>query len=83
MASANEENAAWQFTVLMAVQPLLPDGFCFVADSAQVIGHVILGEGAGIWFGAVLRGDNEPIESGQGPTFRKTVCFIPIWAFRW
>jgi carbonic anhydrase/acetyltransferase-like protein (isoleucine patch superfamily) len=26
-------------------QPLLPDGFCFVADSAQVIGHVILGEG--------------------------------------
>jgi carbonic anhydrase/acetyltransferase-like protein (isoleucine patch superfamily) len=45
-------------------QPLLPDGFCFVAESAQVIGHVILGEGAGIWFGAVLRGDNEPIAVG-------------------
>jgi carbonic anhydrase/acetyltransferase-like protein (isoleucine patch superfamily) len=64
-------------------QPTLPDGFFFVADSAQVIGHVILGEGAGIWFGAVLRGDNEPIESGRDPTFRKTAFFIPIWAFRW
>lgn len=49
---------------LDGVQPNLPEGFCFVAESAQVIGHVILGEGAGIWFGAVLRGDNEPIDVG-------------------
>ena len=31
----------------------------WVADSAQVIGRVELGEGASVWFGAVLRGDNE------------------------
>lgn len=38
----------------------------FVADSAQVIGHVILGEHSSIWFGAVLRGDNEPMTIGAG-----------------
>jgi carbonic anhydrase/acetyltransferase-like protein (isoleucine patch superfamily) len=32
-----------------------------VAPDANVIGKVILGEDVGIWFGATLRGDNEPI----------------------
>ncbi len=36
----------------------------WVADSAQVIGDVVLGEGASVWFGAVLRGDNERIHIG-------------------
>ena len=36
----------------------------WVADSAQVIGRVALGEGASVWFGAVLRGDNEWITLG-------------------
>ena len=36
----------------------------FVADGARVIGRVRLGEGVGIWFGAVLRGDNEWMEIG-------------------
>jgi carbonic anhydrase/acetyltransferase-like protein (isoleucine patch superfamily) len=31
----------------------------WVADSAQVIGRVDLADGANVWFGAVLRGDNE------------------------
>ena len=38
----------------------------WVADSAQVIGHVELADDASIWFGAVLRGDNEPIVIGRG-----------------
>ncbi len=38
----------------------------WVADSAQVMGRVILEQDASIWFGAVLRGDNEPIHIGQG-----------------
>ena len=38
----------------------------FVADSARVIGRVRLGDRASVWFGAVLRGDNEPIEIGAG-----------------
>ena len=38
----------------------------WVADSARVIGRVDLAEGASVWFGAVLRGDNEPIRIGKG-----------------
>ena len=36
----------------------------WVAPSADVIGHVMLGEDVGIWFGAVIRGDNTPIPIG-------------------
>ena len=36
----------------------------WVADSAQVIGRVQLGEDASVWYGAVLRGDNEWITIG-------------------
>ena len=52
-------------------QPKLPTGFYYVADSAQVIGNVILEEGAGIWFGAVLRGDNESITVGEGSNIQE------------
>lgn len=38
----------------------------WVADSAQVIGKVVLEEGASVWFGAVLRGDNETLTVGKG-----------------
>ena len=47
--------------------PELPaDGNCFIADSAQVIGKIRLKAAASVWFGAVLRGDNEWIEIGEG-----------------
>ncbi|MEH3159441.1 MAG: gamma carbonic anhydrase family protein [Sphingomonas taxi] len=36
----------------------------YVAPGAQVIGRVSLGARASIWFGAVLRGDNDPIRIG-------------------
>lgn len=36
----------------------------WIAPDAHVIGDVALGEDVGIWFGAVLRGDNEPIAVG-------------------
>jgi carbonic anhydrase/acetyltransferase-like protein (isoleucine patch superfamily) len=36
----------------------------FIAPNATVIGSVQLGERASVWFGAVLRGDNEPIRIG-------------------
>ncbi len=36
----------------------------WVADSAAVIGKVELGEEASVWFGAVLRGDNDWIRVG-------------------
>lgn len=37
----------------------------YVAPSAQIIGDVHLASGASVWFGAVLRGDNDPIRVGQ------------------
>ena len=36
----------------------------WVADSAQVIGNVELGDDASIWFGCILRGDNELMRIG-------------------
>ncbi|MGF1492752.1 MAG: gamma carbonic anhydrase family protein [Microcoleaceae cyanobacterium] len=38
----------------------------FVADNATVIGQVVLGQGASIWYGAILRGDVERIVVGAG-----------------
>ena len=38
----------------------------YVAPSAQMIGDVHLGEGASVWFNAVLRADDERIEIGDG-----------------
>lgn len=37
----------------------------WVADSAQVMGDVYLGHQASVWFGAVIRGDNERIHIGD------------------
>jgi carbonic anhydrase/acetyltransferase-like protein (isoleucine patch superfamily) len=46
-------------------EPSLPGaGRFWVAPDAHVIGRVVLGEDVGIWFGAVLRGDGEPLEIG-------------------
>ena len=41
------------------------DGQYFVAETAVVIGRVRLKSHANVWFGAVLRGDNEWIEIGE------------------
>ena len=40
-------------------------GNYFIADTATVIGKVRLHNSASVWFGAVLRGDNEWIEIGE------------------
>jgi carbonic anhydrase/acetyltransferase-like protein (isoleucine patch superfamily) len=44
--------------------PQLGEG-AWVADSAQVIGTVELGEGASVWFGVVVRGDTDVIRIGR------------------
>ncbi|GAW41055.1 2,3,4,5-tetrahydropyridine-2,6-dicarboxylate N-acetyltransferase [Brevundimonas sp. SH203] len=43
---------------------LPPEGEYWVAPSASVIGNVILHANASVWFGATLRGDNDPIVVG-------------------
>jgi carbonic anhydrase/acetyltransferase-like protein (isoleucine patch superfamily) len=48
------------------VSPTLPEaGRFWIAPDAHVIGRVRLGRDVGIWFGTVIRGDNEPIEIGE------------------
>ena len=42
----------------------LPDEY-WIASDAQVIGDVTLRPGSSIWWGAILRGDNEPIVIGE------------------
>ena len=47
------------------ISPTVPDS-AYVADSAQVMGNVQLGEHSSIWFGVVIRGDTEYIHIGEG-----------------
>jgi carbonic anhydrase/acetyltransferase-like protein (isoleucine patch superfamily) len=42
------------------------DATAYIADSAQLIGDVVLGSGVSVWFNAVLRGDTERISVGAG-----------------
>jgi carbonic anhydrase/acetyltransferase-like protein (isoleucine patch superfamily) len=59
-----------------------PDAW--IAPGAQVIGKVILRAGASVWFGAVLRGDTEPIEVGEDSNVQEnsvlhTDAGYPLW----
>ena len=38
---------------------------CYLAENATIIGDVVLGDDCSIWFGAVLRGDVNPIRIGD------------------
>ena len=61
---------------LDGVEPQLPDdGSAWVAPDAVVIGRVLLGRDVGVWFGAVIRGDNEPIAVGAGTNVQEQCCF--------
>ena len=41
------------------------DSTAFIAPTAAVIGDVTVGAGSSVWFGAVVRGDFQPITIGQ------------------
>lgn len=59
---------------LDGIAPLIA-GDAWVAPDAQVMGRVVLEAGASVWFGAVLRGDNEEIRVGCGSNVQDlTVC---------
>ena len=60
---------------LAGIKPTLPEGFCWTAPSATVIGKVEISEDVGIWFGCVLRGDNEPIRLGTGTNVQEDCVF--------
>jgi len=47
------------------LKPQLPgEGKYWVAPSASVMGNVIMAEDSSVWFGATVRGDNDPIHIG-------------------
>ncbi len=45
-------------------KPVIPDS-CYVSESVDIIGDVILGEETSIWFGTVIRGDMNYIRIGK------------------
>lgn len=45
------------------IRPTIPAS-CYVDDSAQIIGNVVLGEHASVWMNAVVRGDVHAIRIG-------------------
>lgn len=62
--------------------PRLPaSGDVWIAPGAHVIGKVSLAEGVGIWFGAVLRGDNEDIRIGAGSNIQDNAVLHTDWNF--
>lgn len=51
---------------LSAVSPSLPnEDEYWIAPNAVVLGNVFLKKNSSIWFGATLRGDNDPIVIGE------------------
>jgi len=58
------------------IEPILADGV-YIAESAEVIGRVTLGERANIWFGAVLRGDDNAISIGKHTNIQD-LCVLHI-----
>ncbi len=52
---------------------LAPD--VWVAADAQVMGRVALAQGVSVWWGAVLRGDNEEIRVGRGSNVQELCVF--------
>jgi carbonic anhydrase/acetyltransferase-like protein (isoleucine patch superfamily) len=54
---------------------LPPDGAYWIAPNAVLIGRVRLKRNASVWFGAVLRGDNDLIEIGENSNVQdNSVC---------
>ena len=67
---------------LDGLSPDLPaDGDYWLAPGAHVIGQVALGSGVSVWFGAVIRGDNEPITVGAGSNIQENAVLHTDWGF--
>lgn len=47
----------------------------FVASNATLVGAVTVAEGASVWYGVVLRGDNEPITIGPRSNVQDNCVF--------
>ena len=55
-------------------QPQLVSPGAWIAPTATVVGDVEIDDLASIWFGAVVRGDVEPIRIGRGTNVQDLAC---------
>ncbi len=53
--------------------PIIKGEHVWIADTARVFGKVILGDECSVWFGAVLRGDNDWIKVGNRTNIQDNV----------
>jgi carbonic anhydrase/acetyltransferase-like protein (isoleucine patch superfamily) len=61
---------------LDGIPPKLPPaGDYWIAPTAYVIGKVSLGRDVSVWYGSVLRGDNEWLEVGDGTNIQENCVF--------
>ncbi len=54
------------------MRPKIHDS-CFVAPNATIVGDVEIDEGCGIWYGAVIRADLNPVRIGKGSNVQDNV----------
>lgn len=59
---------------LNGITPIVADS-AWVAPTATLVGKVQIHEGASVWYGAVLRGDNEPIVIGPRSNVQDNCVF--------
>src|SRR5436190_6720767 len=53
------------FYALGEARPIVPpEGRFWIAPNAHLMGRIVLKEDVSIWWGAILRGDNDPITIG-------------------
>ncbi len=57
------------------IEPDRTSGFSWIAPTAAVIGNVKIGSEVGIWFGCVIRGDNEAITIGDRTSIQDNCVF--------
>ena len=55
---------------LNGVAPVVTES-TWVADSAEVIGNVHFGANTSVWFGVIIRADNEPMMIGAGTNIQE------------
>ena len=57
---------------------LEPNGRAFVASTASVMGRVTFGVDASVWYGAVLRGDDDSISLGERSNVQDNTVVHPL-----
>jgi carbonic anhydrase/acetyltransferase-like protein (isoleucine patch superfamily) len=65
---------------LDGLAPVVGQGV-WVAPDANLIGRVVVGDHASLWFGATVRGDNEEIRIGRGTNIQEGCVLHTDWGF--